>query len=236
MARKTCLNLAYKPNVHNTLNTSRVQPRTIPIAQTEPAARANGFSSRNCMPELPFFPVPPLPDPVTDPVPVAAVPAVVVVVEKVGDTNAVAALSQLKHTVSNVYAVPAKVVAAPVDNVVTSGTINAAPAVTPMSTTTDGTMCVRFGKICERNPLTELDEVRGSQSALTPLRDEMATETVGRSRNMPACMSPEPERSSMLRRTSARRPRERVMVTPSDDAAKGMAVIVDLELCSIVNK
>ena len=147
-----------------------------------------------------------------------------------------ALLSQLKHTVSSAYSVPAKVVDASIVIVVTSGIINAALAPNPMSTTADGTMCVRFGKICESNPLTELDEVRGSQSALTPLRGDMETERVGRSRKMPADMSPEPERRLTPRRTSVRRPRARVTVTPSEDAAKGRADTVDSELGSIVSK
>ena len=104
-----------------------------------------------------------------------------------------------------------------------------------MSMTADGSMCVRFGKICESNPLTVVDEVMGSQSALTPLRDDMETESLGRSKKMPACMSPEPERRLTPRRTSVWRPMERVTVTPSDDAPKGRAVMVELELRIIVN-
>ena len=188
------------------------------------------------MPKLPFLSPPPLPDPVPEPVPVAAVAAVVVVVEKLGLTNAVALLSQLKHTVSSAYSVPAKVVDTSVDIVVTSGSINVAPAASPISTAADGTMCVRFEKICESNPLTVLDEVKGSQSALTLLRDDMETERVGRSRKMPAYMSPEPERRLTVRRTSVWRPRVRFTVMPSEDAAKGMPVTLDLELGSIVNK
>jgi hypothetical protein len=215
---------------------SRVQPSTIPVAQTEPAVREKGFSSRNLVPELSLFPLPPLPDPDPDPVPVAAAVAEVVVVENVGSTNAVAVLSQLKHAVSSVYSVPAKAVDASVAIVVTSGIIKVAAPVIPMSAMTDGTMCVRFGKICERNPLTELEEVRGSQSALTSLRGDIETERVGRLRKMPASMAPEPEKTLTPRRTSVTRPRERVTVTPSENAAKGRAAIVELELGSIVNK
>lgn len=227
--------MAYKPSGYSIVKTSRVQPRTIPVAQTEPAVRAKGFSSRNRVPELPF-PLLPLPDPDPDSVPVVVAVGEVVVVENVGSTNAVAALSQLKHAVSSVYWVPAKAVDASVPIVVIPGITNEAAPVNPMSTMADGTMCVRFGKICERNPLAGLEEVRGSQSALTPLRDDIETERVGRLRKMPASMPPKPERTLTLRRTSVRRPRERVTVTPSEDAAKGMAAIVDLELGSIVNK
>jgi hypothetical protein len=154
------------------------------------------------------------------------------VVEKLGSTNFVAVLSQLKHAVSSVKPVPANVIEDSIETggrIVsgTSGTFNVAPASRPMPIAADATMCVRFGKMCERSPFEGLEEFRFSQLALTLLSSEMETESVGRSRNMPACMSPSPERIFMPRRTSARRPRERVMVMPSKEAEKGMAVMVD---------
>jgi hypothetical protein len=177
------------------------------------------------MPKLIFCPPFPLPDPV----PVAVAAAVLVVVEKVGSTNAVALLSQLKHTVSSAYVVPAKVVDASLV-ILVSGNFNVAPASSPISTITDGMMFVRFEKIWERKPLTVLDEVSGSHLALTLLRDDTETESFGRSRKTPAYMSPEPESRLTPRRTSELRPREKVTVKGSEEAVKGRAVTVDMEL------
>jgi hypothetical protein len=99
-----------------------------------------------------------------------------------------------------------------------AGTFKEAAASRPMPMAADGTIFVRFGKTWERRPLTVLEEVRFSQCALTPLSSEMVTLSWGRSMNMPAWMSPSPERMVTPRRTSARRPRIKVKVMPFEDA------------------
>jgi hypothetical protein len=84
--------------------------------------------------------------------------------------------------------------------------------------------------MCERSPFVEFEDVKGSQWALTPPREDILTETAGRSRNMPVYMVPEPERMLTPRRTELRRPSERVRLRTSDEAANGVAVMVELEL------
>lgn len=167
-----------------------------------------------------------------DPVPVVAAAAVDAVDVNVGSTNAVAILSQLKHAVWSAKPVPVSanddpIFAADTRVANAAGTANVALAYRPMSRFAAGTMFVNLGKMCERNPVTELEEFRDSQWAFTLLRDEMETERAGRSRKAPASKLPALERMSTPRRTRTRRPRERVRATLSKEAAKGMAVIFD---------
>jgi hypothetical protein len=169
-----------------------------------PVVCAKGFSSHNRVPELPCCP--PVSAAFCPPVSDAA--AVVLVAENVGSTNFVAFSSQLKHTVSIGNPVPANVVDRATDAVFTCATSSEAPASRPKPMPTMGTMCVSCGKMCERSPLVEFEDVKGSQWALTPPREEILTETAGRSRNMPVYMVPEPERMLTPRRTELRRPRE----------------------------
>jgi hypothetical protein len=160
----------------------------------------------------------------------------VLVVEKVGSTNFVAFSSQLKHAVSSGNSVPANVAERAYDTVLTCRRSAEAPASRPKFTPAIGTMFVSCGKTCERRPFREFEDVSGSQWALTPLREEILTETVGRSRNMPAYMVPRPERTLTPRRTSLRRPRERVRLGTSEEAANGVGVMVALELEIGVNR
>lgn len=198
----------------------------MPVAQTMPVVCANGFPSHNRVPELPGCP---LVAAVFCP-PVSDAAAVVVVVENVGSTNFVAFSSQLKHAVSSGNPVPTNVVDRATDAVLTRATSSEAPASRPKPISTTGTMCVSCGKTCERSPFRESEDIKGSQWALTPLREEILTVTVGRSRNRPAYMVPAPERTLTPRRTELRRPRERVRLRTSEEAANGVAVIVELEL------
>jgi hypothetical protein len=201
-------------------------------AQVVPFVCAKGFSSRKCVPEF-FFPPDAL---LPDPVPVDPAVVVEVVDVKVGFTKAVAALSQLKHAVSSAKLVPVNAKDDPRLTAGTSvsnaaGTANVAFAYKPISRPTDGTMFVSLVNRWSRSPVTELDEFRDSQSALTLVTDAIDTERAGRSRNTPASILPAWVRISMPRRTSARRLRERVTSTLSAAAAKGIAVTFERELC-----
>ena len=112
-----------------------------------PVLFAKGFCSRNWAPKFFCPPDPLLPDPVT----VGAAAVFDDVGVKVGSTNAVASLSQLKHAVSSAKLVPTSVIDVPkftsgtcVSNMV--GTANVALAYRPMSRVADGTMFMSFGK------------------------------------------------------------------------------------------
>jgi len=178
---------------------------------------------------------------VADPVSVGPAAASVVVTEKVGFTNIVALLSQLKHAVSRGKSVSIRVVAvfsATADMRVASsgGIFKFASAFSPAPIFADGTIFVRFGKMCDRSSFAELENVSGSHWALMPLRAEMFTERAGRSRNTPAVISPSPDRMLTPRRTWASRPRFRIREMPSEEAENGVAAMVDCELETTVNK